>query len=266
MRGKGKKDEEGLLLVMDVGNTQTVLGVYKDEELLVSWRLSTDLKKTPDEYGIMFKALFQGASLEPRAVNGLCISSVVPPLQGVLEEIGRSYFSLEPFFIEPGVKTGLSILYDNPREVGADRIVNAVAALHFYGGPLIVVDFGTATTFCSITKNAEYLGGVIVPGIMISAEALFQRAARLPRVELAKPERVIGKDTVSSIQSGLIYGYTDLVDGIIRRVKAEMKSSPQVVATGGLAEVIAPLSSEIHIVDQLLTLKGLQILYKKNRK
>ncbi len=254
-----------MLLVIDVGNTQTVIGVYKGDELLVDWRLSTDISRSGDEFWVILRNLFREAGLSTDMVDGICISSVVPPLQGVLEDICARYFKSEPVVVEPGVKTGLSILYDNPREVGADRIVNAVAGIHLYGCPLILVDFGTATTFDALSANSDYLGGAIVPGITISAEALFQRAAKLHRVELIAPKSVIGRDTSSSIRSGLVYGYAEMVDGMVRRIKEEMEGAPKVIATGGNAKVIAEHSREIEEVSPLLTLVGLRIIYDKNK-
>ena len=255
-----------MLLVIDVGNTQTVMGVYDGEELRVDFRLSTDISRSGDEFWVILRNLFREAGLDTNMVTGICISSVVPPLQVVLEDICSRYFKSEPVIIvEPGVKTGLSILYDNPREVGADRIVNSVAGISLYGCPLILVDFGTATTFDAVSENSEYLGGAIVPGITISAEALFQRAAKLHRVELIAPSTVIGKDTSSSIRSGLVYGYAELVDGMVRRIKREMSGDPKVIATGGNARIIAEHSTEIDDVSPLLTLVGLRIIYKKNQ-
>lgn len=254
-----------MLLVIDVGNTQTVMGVYEGADLLVSWRLSTDIRKSGDEFWVILRNLFREAGLETTSVDGVCVSSVVPPLQSMLEEVCARYFKCEPVIVEPGVKTGLSILYDNPREVGADRIVNAVAGIHLYGCPLIIVDFGTATTFDAVSAKAQYLGGAIVPGISISAEALFQRTAKLPRVELVAPKTVIGKDTASSIKSGLIFGYAELVDGMVRRIRKEMEGVPKVIATGGYAEEIAKHSDEIEEVSPLLTLVGLRIIYEKNK-
>lgn len=254
-----------MLLVIDVGNTQTVMGVYDGVDLLVSWRLSTDIRKSGDEFWVILRNLFREAGLETTSVGGVCVSSVVPPLQSMLEEVCARYFKCEPVIVEPGVKTGLSILYDNPREVGADRIVNSVAGIQLYGCPLIIVDFGTATTFDAVSEKAQYLGGAIVPGISISAEALFQQTAKLPRVELVAPKTVIGKDTASSIKSGLIFGYAELVDGMVRRIQKEMEGVPRVIATGGYAEVIAKHSDEIEEVNPLLTLVGLRIIYEKNK-
>ena len=254
-----------MLLVIDVGNTQTVMGVYKDDELLVDWRLSTDLRRSGDEFWVILRNLFREAGLDTDNVDGICVSSVVPPLQGMLEDICARHFRSEPVVVEPGIKTGLSILYDNPREVGADRIVNSVAGINLYGAPLVLVDFGTATTFDAVSEKAEYMGGAIVPGITISAEALFQRAAKLHRVELIAPGNVIGKDTSSSIRSGLVFGYAELVDGMVRRIKKEMTGMPKVIATGGNAGIIAAHSDEIDEVSQMLTLVGLRLIYEKNR-
>jgi len=254
-----------MLLVIDVGNTQTVMGVYKDDELLVDWRLSTDLRRSGDEFWVILRNLFREAGLDTDFVDGICVSSVVPPLQGMLEDICARHFRSEPVVVEPGIKTGLSILYDNPREVGADRIVNSVAGINLYGAPLVLVDFGTATTFDAVSEKAEYMGGAIVPGITISAEALFQRAAKLHRVELIAPGNVIGKDTSSSIRSGLVFGYAELVDGMVRRIKKEMTGTPKVIATGGNAGIIAAHSDEIDEVSQMLTLVGLRLIYEKNR-
>ncbi|MBI4830141.1 MAG: type III pantothenate kinase [Candidatus Lindowbacteria bacterium] len=254
-----------MLFVIDVGNTQTVMGVYDNDNLRVSWRVSTDIRKSGDELWVIIRNLFREADLDTTVIDGICISSVVPPLQGALDEVCSRYLKCEPVLVEPGVKTGLSILYDNPREVGADRIVNSVAGISLYGGPLIIVDFGTATTFDAVSAKAQYLGGAIVPGIIISAEALFQRTAKLPRVELVAPKTVIGKDTVSSIRSGLIFGYAELVDGMVRRIKKEMEGDPKVIATGGCAGIIAEHSKEIQEVNPLLTLVGLRIIFEKNK-
>lgn len=254
-----------MLLVIDVGNTQTVLGVYEDSDLRVSWRISTDIRKSGDEFWVILRSLFRESDIDTKVINGVCISSVVPPLQSMLEEVCDRYFKCEPVLVEPGIKTGLSILYDNPREVGADRIVNSIAGITLYGCPLIIVDFGTATTFDAVSAKAQYLGGAIFPGISISAEALFQRTAKLPRVELVAPKAVIGKDTASSIKSGMIYGYAEMVNGMVRRIRKEMEGVPQVIATGGYSSVIAQHASEIQKVDLLLTLVGLRVIYEKNR-
>ncbi|MCX7708746.1 MAG: type III pantothenate kinase [Clostridia bacterium] len=255
-----------MILVMDVGNTNIVLGVYEKEKLLFHWRMGTDKEKTSDEFGMFFVSLFRHESLDIKAVEAVIIASVVPPIMYSIEHAVRKYFKVEPIIVGPGVKTGINIKYENPREVGADRIVNAVAAYEKYGGPLIIVDFGTATTFCAINSKGEYLGGVICPGIKISAEALFQRAAKLPRIELVKPETVIGRNTVVSMQSGIVYGYVGKVDFIVRRMKKEMKEENiRVIATGGLARLIASESETIDEINGLLTLEGLRIIYERNK-
>lgn len=258
-----------MILVVDVGNTNTVLGVYKEKELLIEWRLSTDSKKTADEYGIQVMQLFYQRNIKIEHIKGVIVSSVVPNIMYSLEHMIRKYFKLTPMIVGPGVKTGINVKYDNPKEVGADRIVNAVSAHAIYKRALILIDFGTATTFCAISKNANYIGGTICPGIKIASEALFERAARLPRVELIKPETVICKDTVSSMQAGIIYGYIGQVDYIVNKIKSEMidmgEEEPFVVATGGLSKVISKDSSTIDEFNPHLTLEGLRMIYEKNK-
>lgn len=252
------------LLVVDAGNTNVVLGVFRGEKLLTSWRLATARDRTSDEYGILAKQLI--SQHVQGNIDGAIVASVVPPLNGAMEGMIRQYFGVEPLFVEPGVKTGLSIVTDNPLEVGADRIANAVAAHHLYGGPSIVVDFGTATTFDLISANAEYRGGVIAPGLTISSEALFARAARLPRVDIRRPAQLIGTNTVANMQSGIYYGYLGLVDGILARMKAEIPDVKKIVATGGLASLLSDESEHIEEVDADLTLKGLKIIYDRNQR
>jgi len=254
-----------MLLAIDIGNTNVVVGVFDKERLAANWRVGTNTQITPDEYAMIFKDLFGFAGMEFGRVAGVIISTVVPPLLPVMVEMSRKYFRIEPMIVTHQIKTGITIRYDNPKEVGADRIVNAAAAYRLYGGPLIIVDFGTATTFCAVTKDGEYLGGAITPGIKISAEALFQRASKLPRVELVKPGKVIGADTVSAMQAGIIYGYAGLVDGIVDRMKKELPGSARVVATGGLAELVAPETRSIQDIRPQLTLEGLRLLYEMNR-
>jgi type III pantothenate kinase len=262
-----------MLLVLDVGNTNTVLGVFEprssdaspSRRLIAHWRVTTIKSQTVDEYGVLFRNLFAMNGLEVASVQGTVISSVVPPLDSTLREVCERYFQIKPLFIEPGVKTGMPVHYDNPAEVGADRIVNSVAAFEKYGGPCIVVDFGTATTFDVISQKGEYMGGVITPGIGISADALFSRTARLPRVDIRKPARVLATNTVSSVQSGLYYGYLGLIDGILERLMAEVEGDITVVATGGLAALMSSGSKYIREVDDFLTLEGLRIIYDRNQ-
>ncbi len=252
-----------MLLVVDIGNTNVVLGVYDGPSLKAHWRLATDAKTTSDEYGILLTNLLASAGLLPNQVSGAIVSSVVPALTGTFETLIEQYFHQRPLFVSSETDTGLTIRYANPKEIGSDRLVNAAAAYHKYRCDLIVVDFGTATTFCTITKNAEYLGGVIAPGLGISAEALFTKAAKLSKVELAKPKTVIGTDTGSSIQSGLLFGYAGLVDTLVKRIEQELGRSTYVIATGGLSSVIAPETTSIQKLDPLLTLQGLELLYRR---
>lgn len=254
-----------MILVIDVGNTNIVLGVYRGKELLHHWRLSTNRSGTVDEYGMSLYSLFAYAGMKLNEVEGVVISSVVPPLMQTLEQLITKYVGKTPLVIGPGIKTGLNIRYENPREVGADRIVNSVAGIEKYGTPLIVVDFGTATTFDYIDEHGNYLGGAIVPGIGISTEALYQRAAKLPRIELVRPKSVIGRNPVTSMQAGIVFGYAGQVDGIVGRIRNEFGVSPRVVATGGLAELIAAESETIELVDPLLTLEGLRLIYERNK-
>ena len=253
-----------MLLAIDVGNTNTVLGAFDGEALRQQWRVETSQSRTYDEWGILVRQLFASAGLDPGHVKSVAISSVVPPLGFALEQMAQRYFGVKPLFVGPGVKTGLPILYDNPREVGADRVVNAVAAFHRWKRGLIVVDFGTATTFDAVSPRGEYLGGAIAPGISISMEALFRHASKLPRVEFARPPNVVGKNTVASMQSGLVFGYVGLVDGLCERMQAELPFPALVVATGGLAPLLAGLSKTITEVDEHLTLDGLRLIHEMN--
>lgn len=258
-----------MLLVIDVGNTNTVLGLYDEKNLLHDWRIRTEIDHTVDEYGVLIYNLYQSSRMkakEFKSVTAIIISCVVPPMLNILEPLCLKYFNVKPLIVGPGIKTGMPIFYDNPKEVGADRIVNAVAAYNKYRKESIIVDFGTATTFDYVSPKGEYMGGCIAPGIVISVEALFERASKLPRVEFSKPKTVITKDTVSAIQAGIMFGYAGLVDGIVTRMKAEIKMNPLVIATGGLANVIAPETKTIEKIEDMLTLDGLRIIYDLNKK
>lgn len=257
-----------MLLVIDVGNTNIVFGVYEDSKLLYDWRVATEKNRTSDEYGLLFEQIFKYHGFDTKDVKDVIISSVVPTLMYTLSAMSKKYFNNEPMIIGSDTKPGMNIKYDNPQEVGADRIVNAVAAYEKYGGPIIIVDFGTAITFCAVSKDGDYLGGTIAPGIKISGEALFLRTAKLPKVEISKPEAVIGKNTVNSIQSGLVYGYIGLVDYIIERMIKEMEDEGEVktvIGTGGLSSLIASESKYISKIDMMLTLDGLHIIYERNK-
>ena len=254
-----------MIFVMDVGNTQSTMALYRESTPVHCWRLSTARHRTQDEWGALLHLLFDTNGLAMSEVSGVIVSSVVPPADAPLREMCRRYFKREPLFVAPGIKTGVPVLYENPAEVGADRIVNAVAVIARYDLPAIVVDFGTATTFDVLDAKGNYLGGAIAPGLAISAEALFEKTAKLPKVEISKPSRVVGKTTVQSMQSGLYWGYVGLVEGILKRMKKEFGPVRTVVATGGLATVIASECPAIGVVDETLTLDGLRIIFEKNQ-
>ncbi|WP_243299328.1 type III pantothenate kinase [Bacillus litorisediminis] len=253
-----------MIFVLDVGNTNIVLGVYEGDHLKYHWRVETNRHRTEDEYAMIVKGLYDHSGLSFSDIDGIIISSVVPPIMFSLERMCVKYFNIDPLIVGPGVKTRLNIKYDNPKEVGADRIVNAVAAIHDYGSPLIIVDFGTATTYCYIDEHKQYCGGAIAPGISISTEALYSKAAKLPRIEIAKPDQIVGRNTVSAMQSGILYGYVGQVEGIVSRMKKQSHQNPTVIATGGLANLISEECDVIDIVDPFLTLKGLRLIYERN--
>jgi len=253
-----------MLLTIDIGNTNIVLGVFENKKLIQHWRIVTKQEKTEDEYGILISNLYQSSNIDISSTTGVIISSVVPPMVRTMEMLCNKFFKHKPMFVGPGVKTGMPIRYDNPHEVGADRIVNAVAAFERHRNSLVVVDFGTATTFDYISPQGEYMGGAIAPGIGVASEALFKMASKLPRIELIKPESVIGKNTIASLQAGIVYGYIAMVDGIVNKIRREVKTDPRIVATGGMAGFIAEGSETIDEVDDLLTLTGLRLIYEKN--
>jgi type III pantothenate kinase len=258
-----------MLLVIDVGNTNTVLGLFDEDSLQHDWRIRTEIDHTIDEYGVLIYNLYQSIRMkakEIKSVTAIIISCVVPPMLNILEPLCVKYFNIIPLIVGPGIKTGMPIFYDNPKEVGADRIVNAVAAYDKYHKESIIVDFGTATTFDYVSPKGEYMGGCIAPGIVISSEALFERASKLPRVEFSKPKTVITKDTISAMQAGIMFGYAGLVDGIVERMKAEVKTNPLVIATGGLARIVAQETKSIDKIEDMLTLDGLRIIYNLNKK
>lgn len=254
-----------MLLVIDIGNTNIVFGIYDKSKLLNYWRLSTVLNKTIDEYAVLMSSLLRHNKVNLNEIGSAIISCVVPPVLITFENICRRYMDIIPIIVGPGIKTGMPILSDNPSETGADRIVNAVAGYDKYKKALILVDFGTATTFDYVTPKGEYIGGAIAPGIKISLDALFERASKLPRVELVQPRQIVGRNTVHAMQAGITYGYISLVDGIVKRMKTEVKTDPYVIATGGLANLISKGSETIDEVDAFLTLRGLKILYEKNK-
>jgi type III pantothenate kinase len=253
------------LLAVDVSNTHTKIGVYNGDRLVRHWRVRTEHERTADEYGVLLLGLFGAAGASVSEIGGVIVASVVPPMNSTIDELARTYFGHEPMHVGPGIKTGMPILYDNPKEVGADRIVNSVAAYERYKEACIVVDFGTATTFDCVSKRGEYLGGVITPGLGIALDALCAKTAKLPKVELVKPPKVVGKTTVHAIQAGAIYGYVALVDGLVDRIRGEIGAGARVIATGGFGGLLAPESRTIEAVDEFITLDGLRLIYRLNQ-
>lgn len=254
-----------MIFVIDIGNTNTVLGVFEEEQLKYEWRIKTDRYKTADEFAVLIKSLFDYKGVLFSEITDIIISSVVPPIMASLEMMCKNYFQIKPMIIGKNTKTNLKMLYPNPQEIGADRIVNAVGAIEKYDGPIVIIDFGTATTYCYINENKEYVGGIISPGITISMEALYQKAAKLPKIDIQRPDRIIGQSTIEAMQSGVFYGYIAQVDGIVQRIKKEWKTEPTVIATGGLAPLLVKASETIDVVDQYLTLNGLYLIYKNNK-
>jgi type III pantothenate kinase len=253
-----------MLLTIDIGNTNLTIGLYEGEKLGSHWRLATDHNRMPDEYGLQLLGLLEHAGCTTGSLSGICLASVVPPLTGRVVQACREYLRQEPLVVDTGIKTGIKIQYEDPRQVGADRVADAVAVYHLYGGPACVVDFGTATTFNAITKKGEYLGGAIMAGVNVAAEALFQRAAKLPRVDLQRPPSVIGRNSVHAIQSGLLFGYVSMVEGMVGRFRKELGREMKVIATGGLAELIAGETDVIEIIAPWLTLDGLRLIWELN--
>ena len=254
-----------MLLAIDIGNSNNVIGLFTGEKLLTHWRIRTEWNRTSDEYWVLIKEFIQFNNVDTETIDEIIIACVVPPLVPVLKEMSNKYFSCDPLIVGPGIKTGMSILYKNPAEVGADRIVNSVAAYEKYGVPLIIVDFGTATTFDVVSQKGEYLGGAISPGVQLSLEALFKSAAMLPRVDMAEPEYVIGKSTIESIHSGTVYGFVGMIDGMVLRIQEELQQKTQVIGTGGIVDLIASKTKTIDIIDPFLTLEGLRIIHRRNQ-